>query len=444
MPTSPAAGGWGRRTVRATCVALGLAGLIAAPALAQGPVQLSSSPIPDDPSWKGYVIGDGALDVTPVRVSSTSGDVTNAQGLVDPSNGPATLRYPAGGPAPVIVLDYGREVGGLPYFTAGGITPADPATSVTLRAAYSEARQYLWTQGATTLSLPAAAGDTNLKVGSTSNFVVGDTLKVDQETATISAIGTQSRTTTLFAPAAAGDTNVKVAATTGIAGGDTLRIENEPVTVTTVGSQGRSTTLAAAVAAGATNVKVASVTGLATGDTLNVDTGAPQESRTIAGVGTSGANGTGVSLTSALGAAHAAGAAVQDPGTGIGFTPALSSAHAAGATVLDPGTGVTLSAPLAAAHAAGAAVTTTPGAVTGDRNGNNGVGTDGSRADNFTLSAPATFGNTATQIQGGERFQLITLTTPGTVQLSAAGITCAIRTRRPRTTRATSCPAMTR
>ena len=217
-----------------------------------------------------------------------------------------------------------------------------------------------------------------------------------------------------------------MAATTGVANGDTLRVDTggttESVTVTNVGSQARSTTLSAAAAAGATNVKLASVTGLAAGDTLNLDSGAAQESRTIASVGTSGANGTGVTLTTALGSAHAAGAAVQDPGAGITFTPALSSAHAAGATVIDPGTGVTLSAPLGSAHAAGAAVTTTPGAVTGDRNGNNGVGTDGSRADNFTLSAPGTFGNTATQIQGGERFQLITLTTPGTVQLSAAGI----------------------
>ena len=113
---------------------------------------------------------------------------------------------------------------------------------------------------------------------------------------------------------------------------------------------------------------------------------------------------------------------MQDPGTGVSFTPALTSAHAAGAGVLDPGTGVTLASPLTAAHAAGAAVTGTPGAVTGDRNGNNGVGTDGSRADNFTLTAPGTVGNAANQIQGGQRFQLITLTTPGTVQLSAVGI----------------------
>ena len=148
------------------------------------------------------------------------------------------------------------------------------------------------------------------------NFVAGGTLKVDDETATISAIGTQSRSTTLFAAASAGDTNIKVASTTGIANGDNLRIDTggatESVTVTNVGTQGRNTTLAAAADAGATNVKVASVTGMAAGDTLNVDTGAARETRTIASVGTSGASGTGVALTSALSSAHASGVAVQN------------------------------------------------------------------------------------------------------------------------------------
>ena len=188
-----------------------------------------------------------------------------------------------------------------PVLHGGSVTPAGTGTSVTLRAAYSEARQYLWTAGSSTLSLPAAPGDTNLKLGSVANFVPGDTLEVDQETATIAAVGTQSRSTTLFGAAAPGDTNVKVAATTGIANGDTLRIDiggaTESVTVSNVGTQGRATTLAAAASAGATNVKVASVTGLAAGDTLLVDSGAAQESRTIATVGTAGANGTGVTLT---------------------------------------------------------------------------------------------------------------------------------------------------
>jgi hypothetical protein len=155
-------------------------------------------------------LGDGAPQASPVRISSTSEAVTNAQGLLDPTKGPATLSYTGTGPAPTIVLDYGREVGGLPFFNVGAVTPGAGATSVTLRSAYSEAREFLWTYGNTTLSVPAVAGDTNIKVGSVANFVVGGTLKVDDETATIAAIGTQSRSTTLFSSASAGNANVKV------------------------------------------------------------------------------------------------------------------------------------------------------------------------------------------------------------------------------------------
>ena len=277
-------------TVAGLAIACGAWGTAAA--RADGPVQLSSQPITEDQSWKSHVLADGASDVTPVRVTSTSGDVTNPQGLVDPSKGPTTLNWTAGTPAPIIVLDYGREVGGLPYFNVGSATPVAPATSVSLRSAYSETLQYLYTAGSSTLALPAAAGDTNIKLGSVANFLVGDTIKVDQESAKIAAVGTQARSTTLFTAAAAGDTNVKVAATTGIAAGDTLRVDTaagtESVTVSNVGTQGRNTTLSAATAAGATNVKVASVTGLAAGDTLNIDTGAALETRTIQTVGTAG------------------------------------------------------------------------------------------------------------------------------------------------------------
>ena len=204
-----------------------------------------SGPIPENPAWKQYVLGTGKPDAAPVRVASTSGAITNAQGLVHRSRRPTTLTYTPGRPAPTIVLDYGREVGGLPFFDVARIAPAGGATSVSLRAAYSETLQFLWSYGNSTLSVAAAAGDTNLKLGSVANFVVGGTLEVDDETATIAAVGTQSRSTTLFAAAAAGDTNIKVASTTGIAAGDTMRIDTagttESVTVTNVGTQGPGT-----------------------------------------------------------------------------------------------------------------------------------------------------------------------------------------------------------
>jgi hypothetical protein len=423
---SAAGGGRVRRAARAAWLAAGLATLVAVPASAQGPIQLSSTPIGESPAWKRYVLGDGAPQASPVRIASASGTVRNAEGLVDPSKGPATLTWDGTGAAPVILLDYGREVGGLPFFDVGAVAPGSGATSVTLRAAYSETREFMWSYGNTTLSVPAVAGDVNIKVGGVGNFVVGGTLRVDDETATIAAIGTQSRTTTLFSPASAGDTNVKVGSTTGTAVGDTVRIDTggitESVTVTNVGTQGRNTTLAAASAAGATNIKVASVTGISAGDTIHVDTGAARETGTIASVGTSGANGTGLTLASPLGAAHAAGVPVQDLGTGISFTPALSSGHDTGAGILALGTGITLAAPLTQSHAAGAPVRGVTGVLTGDRNGFNGVGVAPSRAENFTLTSAGTVGNAPNAIQGGQRFQAITLTTPGNVELTSVGI----------------------
>jgi alpha-L-rhamnosidase len=77
----------------------------------------------------------------PVALASTSGDVTGAKALVS-GTGPATLSYPAGGKAPVIVLDYGTEVGGLPFFDITRISG-----SPVLNATYSESKQYLLPAG---------------------------------------------------------------------------------------------------------------------------------------------------------------------------------------------------------------------------------------------------------------------------------------------------------
>ena len=118
---------------RGAWLALGLATLAVTPAAAQGPVELSSTPIPENQTWRSYVLGTGELTAKPVRINATSGDVTNAEGLVDPAKGPAKLTYTAGGRVPTIILDYGREVGGLPFFTATAVSDG----GVTLRAAYT-------------------------------------------------------------------------------------------------------------------------------------------------------------------------------------------------------------------------------------------------------------------------------------------------------------------
>jgi alpha-L-rhamnosidase len=118
MNASSAVGTWGRRAALVAGLAVGLATVATAPAGAHG-----SRPIPENPAWKLYVLGNGKPDAPAVRVVSTSGAITNAQGLVNRSKKPTTLTYTPGHPAPTIVLDYGREVGGLPFFDVGRVTP---------------------------------------------------------------------------------------------------------------------------------------------------------------------------------------------------------------------------------------------------------------------------------------------------------------------------------
>jgi Bacterial alpha-L-rhamnosidase C-terminal domain/Bacterial alpha-L-rhamnosidase 6 hairpin glycosidase domain len=76
------------------------------------------------------------------------------------------------------------------------------------------------------------------------------------------------------------------------------------------------------------------------------------------------------------------------------------------------GTTLTLSTPLADAHPAGATVTSTPGAVTGDQ-------AFQPRQVSLTVTADGTL---TSGLMGGLRFEAITLTTPGTLVLSGAGL----------------------
>lgn len=96
-----------------------------------------------------------------------------------------------------------------------------------------------------------------------------------------------------------------------------------------------SGTLAAPAAAGDTVVRVSSVTGYHVGGAIHIDTGAGGdrlESRTITAIGTAGADGTGISFTPALTAAHAGAAEVTgsgnpiasvDPSAGAAVTPRM-------------------------------------------------------------------------------------------------------------------------
>src|SRR5690242_18417597 len=98
-------------------------------------VALSNSPVQASDAWRSYVLGNDASTAKPVAVATTSGNVTNAEALVT-GDGTATFTNVAGQAPPTVVLDYGKEVGGLPFFNVSSANPAPPSTSVTMRAGY--------------------------------------------------------------------------------------------------------------------------------------------------------------------------------------------------------------------------------------------------------------------------------------------------------------------
>lgn len=96
-------------------------------------------PWPSNPDWQQYVQAPASRDVHPVAVISTAGSVTNAAALTQPGSGQtATLSWSGSGTAPAIILDYGKEVGGLPQFTVSA-----ESGSPTLQSGYSEVQQYI-------------------------------------------------------------------------------------------------------------------------------------------------------------------------------------------------------------------------------------------------------------------------------------------------------------
>jgi alpha-L-rhamnosidase len=182
------------------------AAVSAAPALASGST-FTLPTWPGHPDWRSYVESNDAAALTPVSATST-GDVTNPQALTAGGSGVTTLTYTAGQTPPIVILDYGKEVGGLPYFNVSSVSPASSATSVDLKAGYSEVLKYLLgTSPSTTLSTAATAGETNIKVASVTNFAVGQPLTVDAgagaEQVTLTGVGTAGSggTGLTFAPA---------------------------------------------------------------------------------------------------------------------------------------------------------------------------------------------------------------------------------------------------
>jgi hypothetical protein len=161
---------------------------------------------------------------------------------------------------------------------------------------------------------------------------------------------TQSATT-LPAASAAGATNVKVNSVTDFAAGQTITIDAgadaETAVIAMVGTSG-ATTIGADASAGATVISVAGVVGFSAGQTITIDSGANAETTTVvssAGAGRGPSTGSGqagggrggaptaatITLAAPLSRAHATGAQVS--GTGITLTLALTRAHSSGTQV---------------------------------------------------------------------------------------------------------------
>jgi alpha-L-rhamnosidase len=137
------------RRTRALTVLACVAALIVAPF---PQAASAATPWPAAPTWQDYGEAPASAAVCPSAITGTSGTVSGASNLLCGGSGGATLTMVAGGATPTIVLDYGREVGGLPYFT---VTAA--SGSPQLKAGYSESAQYLTASGDG--GVPWAEGD---------------------------------------------------------------------------------------------------------------------------------------------------------------------------------------------------------------------------------------------------------------------------------------------
>lgn len=146
--------------------------------------------------------------------------------------------------------------------------------------------------------------------------------------------------TTLARAAGAGDTNIKVASAGIFSRDGTVTLDSganvEKAVVASVGTAASSTTLVGPALPGDTNIKVQSVSNLIVGGAITVGTVLPEQA-TVTAVGTAGATGTGVTLSSGLANPHAIGESVAIPGTGITLKAPLGLAHASGVSVSEPG-----------------------------------------------------------------------------------------------------------
>jgi hypothetical protein len=190
------------------------------------------------------------------------------------------------------------------------------------------------------LGADAKTGATHIKVTSVANISAGDRIRLDIdsmghgiETVTVTKVGTQSSRTSLAANANAGATNVNVRGVNGFVIGDKLTIgtpaNQETVTITAVGSAGQTgVEFTPALARAHLNREdvVAHGSGL--------DLSAPLKFNHAANLPFS-VRGTGISFKPATAFTHSSNEPVQPLGTGITLDRPLSKAHAIDGVVRD-------------------------------------------------------------------------------------------------------------
>ncbi|MDZ5664058.1 alpha-L-rhamnosidase C-terminal domain-containing protein [Nocardioides sp. S-58] len=145
-------------------------------------------------SWARYVLGPDSPQVYPTAFADPRGDVTRPEALVE-RNGSMTLTTRPGETPASVVLDFGKEMSGVPFMDVVRTTPATPGGAApTLQVVTGEARSFLRRAAATAVSANTPAGATVIPVASTAG------LEVDSEVVIGTGEAAQRRTIVAFLP----------------------------------------------------------------------------------------------------------------------------------------------------------------------------------------------------------------------------------------------------
>ena len=178
----------------AAVVSLSAVTLVAGSDASAEGAQVSSTPAPAADGWEKYVLGPDSPQVYPTAFADPRGSVTRPAALVE-RNGSMTLTTEAGQTPASVVLDFGKEMSGVPFMDVVKTVPATVGgTNPTLQVVTGEARSFLRRAAATTVSANTAAGATTIPVSSTASLEVNSQIVIG------TGASAQTRTIVAFAP----------------------------------------------------------------------------------------------------------------------------------------------------------------------------------------------------------------------------------------------------